>query len=87
MAFSEDLAEYSLPKIEHIWAFVSFDERDQSEGVIGAMMNGTMMPLIAADENRLKSLRPYALKVAVMHGITIKLIKFSSREEMETIAP
>jgi hypothetical protein len=87
MALSADLAEYSLPKIEHIWAFVSFDECDQSEGVIGVTMNGTMMPLIAADENRLRSLRPIAFKVAIMHGITVKLIKFSSREEVETIAP
>jgi hypothetical protein len=75
--------------IDAIWVFVSSD-KDGNEGVIAIETAAGMMPLIAADEDRLKSLRPIAKQVAAGRAATgkeVKLIKFTMREELETITP
>lgn len=71
-------------RINHIWAFLAVDDDDE-EGVAGAMINGTMMPLIAANEARLHDLRAYAENIAFHSGLPIKLVKFTTREEIEEI--
>jgi hypothetical protein len=51
--------------IDAVWLFVSVDN-EGNEGVCGAplMGPGTLVPLIAADEARLKSLIPVAQQMA-----------------------
>lgn len=71
--------------IENVWLFISSDET--GEGIIGMTMGNTFMPLIAADAARLESLRPHARGIAQHTGKTVKLIKFTTREEIETITP
>lgn len=69
-------------KIKSVWAFISEDEG--GEGLVGAPMMGMgTMPLIAADEARLKDLKPLAREVAKLTKKKIKLIKLTMREDIE----
>jgi hypothetical protein len=75
-----------LERIEHVWAFLSVD--DGGEGVCAAPMGGLgMVPLIAADEARLESLKPIAAHIAKMFGKPVRLVKFTTREEVEVFEP
>jgi len=71
-------------KIDQIYAFVSVDPEDQNEGIIAMNMNGTAMPLIAADKARLKSMRPIAQETAIRSKTRVMCLKFSSRTELES---
>jgi hypothetical protein len=72
-------------RIENIWAYVSVDENGM-EGVCAVNVGGTWIPLIAADPERLESLRSMALTLAALTpNRKIRLIKLTSREEIETI--
>jgi len=74
-------------KIDSIWAFISVDE-DGNEGVCAAPIQGLgPVPMIAADERRLKSLIPIAEHLAKHSGMTIKLIRLTAREEVRVIKP
>ncbi len=73
-------------RIETVWAFLAIHD-DDDEGVMGASINGTLMPLIAADEQRIEILRPYAEAAAKLSGKTIMLAKFERRVDVETITP
>jgi hypothetical protein len=72
-------------RIDQIWCWVSVDEG--GEGVIAAPFpNIGMMPLIAADEARLNSLRPIVESIVRITGKSARLVKFSLREEIEEIS-
>jgi hypothetical protein len=72
--------------IEKIWAWVSVDD-DGNEGICAfSSDNGMMMPMIAADEERLESLRGIAEDLSKMApDRKFRLLKFSTREEVETL--
>jgi hypothetical protein len=74
-------------RIDEVWMFISVDET--GEGVCaGPLMGpGSMVPLIAADEARLKSLIPIARQLARDSGKQVKLIKLSGRTDLMTIQP
>jgi hypothetical protein len=75
-----------LARIEFVWAFLSVDEH--GEGVCAATFpNGMFAPLIAADEERLAQLTPMAERIARESGKTVRLVKFTGREELRTILP
>lgn len=75
----------TMPRIEHIWAFLSVDKEDGNEGVCAVNTNIGMMPLIVADEVRLEQVRPIAKDLANRTGMVIRLAKFSVREDLETV--
>jgi hypothetical protein len=74
-------------RIDQVWIFISVDAT--GEGVCAAplMGSGSLVPLIAADEARLKSLIPIARQLARDSGKQIKLIKLSQRTELMAISP
>lgn len=74
-------------RIDEVWMFISVDET--GEGVCAAPLMGpdSMVPLIAADEARLKSMIPIAWAIARESGKQIKLIKLSQRTELMTFDP
>ena len=72
-------------RIEEMFAFIAQDA--EGEGVPAISTSEGVMPLIAADEARVESLREIAQKVASGQGITITLCRFSVREEIEVITP
>jgi hypothetical protein len=78
----------TLPKIDSVYLFVSVDEEDGNEGVIGAPFGPiNCMPLIAADEKRLAQLIPIAEDIARRSGKKIRLIRLTQREVIQDITP
>lgn len=76
----------NLPRIDSVWAAVSVDEH--GEGLCAVMTPGGWVPLIAADEARLKDIREWAKQLArtrAYTGKTIRLIRLTTREELEVI--
>ena len=84
---SNNVKQPYLERIEHVWAWITSDE--YGEGVCGFLdqRHNQWIPLIAADQARLKSLRQYAIEIAQTSGRTVKLVKFTVREEEEIIKP
>jgi hypothetical protein len=70
-------------RITSISAFLSIGPDDE-EGVIGAPIgpNRTWVPLIAADESRVRALIPIAEEIAARSNYRIKLVRFTHREEV-----
>ena len=78
----------TMPKIKHIWAYLSVDPEDGNEGLCAAMIDGVFLPLIAADEKRLEILRGMAQEIteqARLNNMKIKLVQFTERVELETV--
>jgi len=73
-------------RITQLWAVLSSDEG--GEGLCaGPVINGVMLPLIAADEARLESFMPMAHKIAKESGKKVKIVRFTVREEIMEINP
>jgi len=74
-------------RIDSVWVFISSDHT--GEGVCAAPIEPGVpsVPLIAADEARLESLRPIAKRLAATTAKTIKLIRLTVREDLEIITP
>ena len=72
-----------LLKIEQVWVFIAQDD-EGNEGVC-AFNAGNLgwLPMVAADEKRVDSLRKTAEKMAEESGDKIVLCKFSVRDEVE----
>jgi hypothetical protein len=71
-------------KIDEIMAFVSIDH-EGNEGILSAQIGNVHMPLIGADIARIESIHKIALDIARNANITVKLVKFSNREDCKTI--
>jgi hypothetical protein len=76
-----------LEKIDAVWMVVSVDENG-NEGMVAAPIgpDRVTMPLIAADEARLKSIIPMAEHMAKLFPWKkMRLIKLTTREEVMEI--
>lgn len=82
--------------LKTITAFVAVDPANGDEGICSMRLpaknihgknESVEMPMIGADEDRVRSLKKYAEGMSKQWGITIKLVRFSSREDLETIKP
>jgi hypothetical protein len=73
--------------IDQCWMFISVDEKGNEGACASSLPPFGLVPLIACDETRLKSLRPMAKQIAGMTGKTIKLIRLTTREDLEIIEP
>jgi hypothetical protein len=74
-----------LGRIDSIWIVLSVD--DGGEGVVAAPFGGMTFPLIAADKQRVEQIRPIAIRIARDLGKVCRLIKFTTREEVEVYQP
>lgn len=75
-------------RIAEFYAFVVVDENDE-EGLC-AFLNPatrTWVPMVASDKIRLDGLRQAAQNIATETGQEITVLKFTVREEVETIHP
>lgn len=77
----------TMPRIEGLYAFVSVDAADGNEGVMAVQIGDSWMPLIAADPERLKALRPLAEDVVKITRKAARLVRFTGRVDMEEINP
>lgn len=74
-----------MPRIEEMFAFVVEDKGPDDEGIVGMILPGSVAPMVGTDMARVESLKPIARNIAKQLGKQIKLIRFSVREELETI--
>ena len=75
-----------MQKINKLFAFVA--ENDETrEGIIGAVTDMGTVSMVCADLGRLEEMKKYAVEAANATGKTIKLIVFTTREELEIIHP
>lgn len=80
-----------MPRIEEMYAFIAEDTGPDDEGVIGIRTGPSddgqylWLPLVGADMARVDSLRPLALGIGRQIGKTVKLVRFSSRQDLEII--
>lgn len=74
--------------INELYAFIGTDGQGQ-EGIVSAegIIDGrrTMLPLVGADRERMLSYRPLAVSATQQTGQPIRLVRFSTREELENV--
>lgn len=72
--------------IDTVHAFIGVDH--DGEGIAAFLgPDGVWMPMVAADPERIKHLRPIAQDIATISGKRLVLAKFSVREDLEVINP
>lgn len=72
-------------KVTEMFAWLAVEENG-SEGIIaGPVGRHELMPLVGGDRKRMEALRPVAEYVQQQTGLRIKLVRFSEREELESI--
>jgi hypothetical protein len=75
-------------RVHKIWAFLSVDPADNVEGIIWVLNGDTWMPLIAANQARLVSLREKVDEIMPelrRRGATVQLASFDVRTNLEVI--
>lgn len=73
-------------RIKELWAYLAIDPKDDVEGLTAwRSPNGEWMPLVGADQDRMKSLRTKAEDIARQSGHTIRLVRFKQMEVLEII--
>lgn len=77
-----DSGKNTIRRIDAVWAIVSVDPADNTEGMCASLEGGVWYPLLAADEDRLPFIIREAKKLQAA-GRSVKLIKLTTREEME----
>lgn len=75
-------------RIEEIYAFVVVD-KDGTEGIIGHIdpFTGSSRPMIGADQARIESLLPEAQLLADQFGVSVSLLRFSTRSVDRVLTP
>jgi hypothetical protein len=70
--------------IETLFAWLQLDE-EGNEGVAAFCADNQWYPMIGADWERVRSLRPMAERIARLTGRPMRLVRFRVREEVETL--
>lgn len=75
--------------MKRIYTLCVFVAEDGDEGIAAFYdpRTQTHIPMVAADEARVDSLRPIAQQIASASGCTIRLFRFQVREMLEEITP
>ena len=77
-----------MPRIEELYAYIAHEPGDpDDEGVTAFKLEGVWLPMVGADEARMKSLKGQAQMIANSTGHKITLVKFSTKTVLETIEP
>lgn len=70
--------------IDALYAWVA-TEPDGGEGVCAAQIDREILPLVGADIDRARALRPYAKTAREATGYPVRLVRFSRREDLEEL--
>lgn len=70
--------------IKEVYAAVSI-AADGDEGVCAVQVAGVWPPLIAADQSRLDWIKQAGTDLGRHYGMKVRLIKLSTREDVETL--
>lgn len=72
-----------MPRITQLFAFISSEQNGDDEGVIAFRgPSGDWMPMVGADAARMESLRPVARVIAEASRKSVRLVRFSVREDL-----
>jgi hypothetical protein len=74
-------------RVTELYAWVSLDDGDGNEGIIGYLTADGFRPAIGADRGRIEQLRPIIRVAARMHTHPIELRRFSTMTVEETMEP
>jgi hypothetical protein len=74
-------------RINQLWLVTYINEAGEEVVVQAKLVNGSFTPLIAADPVRLESMMPAARDIAKTRNIKMRLIKLTSRVDVEDIVP
>ncbi len=76
-----------MPRINQMYVFAA-EEGPDDEGVVAfSGPDGQWYPMVGADDARVMHLMPEAKKIAKLTGRRIRVLKFTTRQEMEVIEP
>ena len=67
--------------ITKLTAFVAIDE-DNEEGIMGFRSADGWMPLVCANEARVKSMYPVAEQISKVSGKSYRILQFSQRKDV-----
>lgn len=76
-----------MKRVNSVWVALAVDPMDGSEGMCGVLIGDHWMPLVAADELRLPFVQQQARFIADRTGQTVRVIRLTTREEVETVSP
>ena len=76
-----------MPKIRELYAFVCEDDGPDDEGVAAMLGPDGWMAMVAADFERVKSIKHVAQEICDRSGKPMKLCRFTVREEVEVLTP
>jgi hypothetical protein len=85
MSFTIDDPPATQPVTE-LFAYVVIDEAG-NEGICATTMGGTSMPMVFGYERVALKAMPFAEELARMTGKTVRLVKFTTRQELRVIVP
>lgn len=72
-----------MPRITEMWAYVVADSGPDDEGVLAMTLpNGMTFPLVGADAERMRSLRPQAEAIARLAERELVVLRFGVREDV-----
>lgn len=74
-------------RINELYCFAVIDEKDNNEGVIGMNTATGWVPFVGADLSRVEDLKPIAQSIADIHNSTIRIYKFTNKEQVGEITP
>lgn len=73
-------------RIETVTIFAAIDNDNGSEGVMGFQnTEGTWMPLVCADEERIEQMYPVAQQISEATGMQFRVIQFTGRTDVTDI--
>lgn len=71
--------------VDELWAYLFTSPEDNVEGIAAVHGTDGWTPMVGADEERMRMLRPAAEALARFLSLEVKLVRFSHREDVETI--
>ena len=76
-----------IQRISQLWLVTYINEAGVETVAQAKAASGSYVPMIAADAARLESMMPAARGLAKANNLKMRLIKFTSRLDIEDIAP
>jgi hypothetical protein len=76
-----------VQRIDQLWLVTYIDNAGREIVVQAKLANGDYAPLIAADRARLESIMVAARGLATANNVRMRLVEFTSRRDVEDIAP
>lgn len=76
-----------MKQITTVYAYLDLDKDTLEEGIVAIEMANKMFPLIGATIHEQKELKNYVKFISTSEKKNIKLVKFTSREEIEEFKP